>query len=182
MSNHFRLAWQTLVGIEGGYTNHPSDPGGETNHGVTALVARAHGYTGDMRRLPKSRAERIAKLEYWDPLRLDEVADLSYPIAYELFDTNFNLFPLFAGRALQRSLNLLNQEGQQYGDVVVDGRIGPATIAALEKYLKRRGWEGETVLLRCLNGLQLAEYARQCEVNPAKEAFFFGWVRERVKI
>lgn len=45
--------------VEGGYSNNPADPGGETNHGVTVQVARDHGYTGSMRELPKETAQQI---------------------------------------------------------------------------------------------------------------------------
>ena len=50
---------------EGGYTNHPADRGGETNHGITAAVARANGYAGTMRDLPLDTALTIYRKLYW---------------------------------------------------------------------------------------------------------------------
>ena len=47
---------ETLLGKEGGYTDHPSDRGGPTNWGITEKVARAYGYTGDMRELERDLA------------------------------------------------------------------------------------------------------------------------------
>ena len=49
-----------LMGHEGGYSNNPSDPGGETMWGVTKVVARKYGYNGPMKQLPKATAEKIA--------------------------------------------------------------------------------------------------------------------------
>ena len=43
----------TVFALEGGYSDNPADPGGKTNHGVTEQVARANGYQGDMKALPK---------------------------------------------------------------------------------------------------------------------------------
>ena len=51
-----------LIDREGGYVNHPADRGGPTCWGVTQQVARAYGYIGDMRALPRSTAVRIYNL------------------------------------------------------------------------------------------------------------------------
>ena len=48
----FDDAFTALELIEGGYSNDPQDPGGETMYGITARLARAYGYTGAMRDLP----------------------------------------------------------------------------------------------------------------------------------
>ena len=45
-----------LIEREGGYANHPADKGGATCFGITEAVARAHGYTGGMRDLPRDEA------------------------------------------------------------------------------------------------------------------------------
>ncbi len=187
MSEAFIRAWKKTHRAEGGYVDHPSDPGGRTNHGITERVARAHGFKGDMRDLSAVKAEEIAKREYWDVIRLDEISTLSDAIAQELFDTNLNMWADKAGgRAaiyfLQRQLNALNSQQRHYPDVVVDGRIGEKTIAALREFLRRRGKDGETVLLRGLNSEQTCDYRRQAEANELKEDFYFGWVLNRVVI
>jgi lysozyme family protein len=178
----FDRAWDITARAEGGYANHPNDPGGETMWGITARVARAHGYTGPMRELPKSTARAIAKRAYWDALRLDDVAALSPAIARELFDTNFNMGPRPAVRFLQRSLNGLSMRGERYPLLEVDGQLGPATLAALRAFLRWRGPAGETVLLRLLNALQAADYLRQAVEQPGKADFLFGWVLHRVRV
>jgi lysozyme family protein len=182
MSEAFKSAWNRTHSAEGGYSNNADDPGGETNHGITIKVARANGYLGQMRDLPAAKALEIAKAQYWDRLKLDQVASLSEPIAQELFDTNFNCWDGAAATFLQRSLNALNRGDKDFAGVSVDGRIGLGTIQGLRDYLKFRGKQGETVLLRCLNSLQCADYVRQVEEQVRKETFFFGWVLNRVVI
>lgn len=182
MSAAFQAAWARTGRLEAGYVNHPSDPGGETNHGITARVARAHGYLGPMVDLPLDLAVAIAKQAYWDVIAGDALAAVSLPVALEVFDTHFNFYPGFAAKALQRSLRALNRTGRDFLDVAVDGVIGPGTVSALSRFLALRGPDGERVLLRMLNALQGADYVRQAEENPAKEDFVFGWFLHRVAI
>ncbi|MCP1772876.1 lysozyme family protein [Neisseria perflava] len=54
----FNTAVDRVLGHEGGYVNHPADPGGETNWGVTKAVAREHGYTGSMREMTRNEAKK----------------------------------------------------------------------------------------------------------------------------
>ena len=54
----------TVFALEGGYSDNPADPGGKTNHGVTEQVARANGYQGDMKALPKGFAEQVYRRDY----------------------------------------------------------------------------------------------------------------------
>ena len=61
MSDNFNWAFDLLMGHEGGYSNNPKDPGGETMWGITARVARAWGYSGPMKSLPRETAKQIAK-------------------------------------------------------------------------------------------------------------------------
>lgn len=65
-----------LLRSEGGFVDHPSDPGGATNHGVTERVARQHGYTGDMRDLPLSVATTIYRKQYWAMIKADQLPEV----------------------------------------------------------------------------------------------------------
>ncbi|RQS69225.1 hypothetical protein DID96_17805 [Burkholderia sp. Bp8963] len=112
----FDDAFDALIGNEGGYSNNPRDPGGETMWGVTARVARAAGYTGAMRGLPRDTAKQIAKKLYWDPLHLDE---FDPRVAFQVFDANYN-----GGHPV------IWMQGA--AGVRVDGVLGPATIAAVK--------------------------------------------------
>ena len=53
-----------VIRKEGGYVNHPADKGGPTRYGITQSVARANGYSGDMRKLPIETAKLIYKRVY----------------------------------------------------------------------------------------------------------------------
>ena len=76
-----------VIDREGGFVNHPADKGGSTCFGITEAVARAHGYAGEMRRLPRAEAAAIYRRLYWLRPRMDEVARRSARLAAELFDT-----------------------------------------------------------------------------------------------
>jgi len=164
-----------LIDREGRYVNNPADKGGPTCFGITQAVARANGYAGPMQQLPREEAAAIYRRLYWLRPRLDEVAKRSARIAAELFDTGVNMGPAVAVTFMQRALTALNRNGTDYPDLTPDGRVGPATLAALDAFLKLRGANGgETVLLRALEALQGERYLRLAERRPAKEAFFTG--------
>jgi lysozyme family protein len=180
VSSLFDDAFRDLILVEGGYANDPRDRGGETRYGITAAVARAHGYAGPMSTLPLDEARRIYRAAYWDAPGLEAVAAAAPSVALELFDTAVNMGVRVAGRFLQTALNALNRGGQDYPDLDVDGRVGPTTVAALAAYLRARGAAGRTVLLRALNGQQAARYLAIAAADPAQEAFVYGWLLNRV--
>lgn len=170
-----------LIEREGGYVANPADKGGPTCFGITEAVARANGYRGAMRQLPRDEAAAIYKRLYWLRPRFDEVAKRSARVAAELFDTGANMGPAVAVTFLQRALTALNRNGSDYPDLVPDGRIGPRTLAALDAFLAVRGSAGgETVLLRALEALQGERYLRLAERRPANEAFLYGWLANRI--
>ncbi|MFL6764127.1 MAG: glycoside hydrolase family 108 protein [Sphingomicrobium sp.] len=170
-----------LIEREGGYVDHPADKGGPTCFGITQAVARAQGYAGPMRELPRDEAVTIYRRLYWLRPRLDEVTVRSDRIAAELFDTGVNMGPAVAVTFLQRALTALNRNGQDFPDLTPDGRIGPATLGALDTFLAKRGRSsGETVLLRALEALQGERYLRLAERRPANEAFLYGWLANRI--
>ena len=170
-----------LMDREGGYVSHPADKGGPTCFGITEAVARAHGYAGPMRQLPRSEAAAIYCRLYWARPRFDRVAERSARVAEELFDTGVNMGPAVAVTFLQRALTALNRNAHDYPDLVPDGRIGEHTLTALDAFLKVRGQaSGETVLLRALEALQGERYLRLAERRPANEAFIYGWLANRI--
>lgn len=169
-----------LIKREGGYTNHPTDRGGPTCWGITEQVARAYGYIGEIEAMPQSVARTIYIDQYWTAPRFDQVATICPAVAEELLDTGVNMGTGAAAGFLQRALNVLNREGKLYPDIKVDGGIGKMTLAALAAYLKARGKDGETVLLRALNAQQGARYIELAEHRPSQEAFVHGWFLNRV--
>ena len=183
-----------LIDREGGYVDHPADRGGPTCFGITEAVARSNGYAGAMRQFPRGEAVAIYRRLYWLRPRFDQVAKRSARVATELFDTGANMGPAVAVTFLQRALTALNRNGGDYPDLTPDGRVGPATLAALDSFLAARGssppvglaggdqqrTSGETVLLRALEALQGERYLRLAERRPANEAFLYGWLANRI--
>lgn len=178
----FNSAYDAVLGKEAGYSDDPRDSGGPTKYGITEAVARAFGYVGPMNLLSPNQAKAIYRGRYWDALQLDQVASLAPAVAGELFDTAVNLGTDQAATFLQRALNVLNKEGSWYPDVKADGRIGPMTLASLREFSRRRGAEGQVVLLRALNALQGAFYVELAERRAKDEAFVYGWLLNRVEI
>jgi len=169
-----------LIGREGGFSDHPSDRGGPTMWGITEHVARAFGYTGAMKDMPRAVAKEIYLKRYWIQPRFSEIYDFAPAIANELLDTGVNMGQGVAAKFLQRALNALNQRGKVYPDIAVDGAIGNVTIAALRAYLNHRGKEGHAVLLRMLNAQQSVRYIELAEKNESQEDFQHGWQFHRV--
>ncbi len=117
------MSWATsierVLGHEGGYTNNPKDPGGETNWGITIAVARANGYTGPMKAMPRETAVAIYKKLYWDTVKGDQ---LPSAIAFQVFDAGVNHGVTRASVWLQKCVGTAQ-----------DGKIGPATLAAVAR-------------------------------------------------
>ena len=168
-----------VLAAEGGYVNDPSDSGGETNFGITIAVARQFGYTGSMRDLPRVGAFDIYSALYWNKVRADDLLKLSPAVCEEVVDTGVNMGTGRAGKFLQRALNVLNKRGSLYGDLTVDGAIGPATIRALRAYLDSRD---EQTLVKALNCLQGTHYVVLAERREKDERFVYGWFKNRVSV
>jgi lysozyme family protein len=115
---NFNQAFDELLRHEGGFSDHAADPGGKTRYGITEVVARAHGYRGDMRELPLDAARLIYRAAYWDAVRADE---LPAGVRYAVFDAAVNSGVRQAVRWLQRAL-----------DVSDDGVLGPRTMASAQ--------------------------------------------------
>jgi lysozyme family protein len=171
---------EDVIEREGGYVNHPADRGGATNWGITEAVARRQGYMDDMQALPRSDAEAIYRQLYWHKPRFDAFSERAPALAAELFDTGINMGTGTAAAFLQRALNALNREAKDYPDLAVDRSIGPATLAALDAFLKKRGSGAEGVLLKAVEALQGAHYLNIAEARPSQEAFVYGWLANRI--
>ena len=148
----FDDAFTKLLGHEGGYSDNAADTGGKTMYGITETVARANGYTGDMRALPVDVAKSIYKASYWTPCKCDELPD---PVAFDVFDTAVNSGCAQSIKFLQRALNI--------GD---DGVIGPVTLKAV------RSIPAYVVASR-FNGQRL-DFMTRLKVWPV---FGAGWAR-----
>jgi len=121
MRQNFEQCMGWLLEHEGGYVNHPSDPGGETNLGVTRAVYEQYAgrqvMDGEMKGLTHDDVYPIYKENYWDRLRAD---NLPSGVDWALFDWGVNSGTSRAAKALQRIIG-----------VEQDGGIGPMTLQAL---------------------------------------------------
>lgn len=183
----FDKAFERVIGIEGGFVDDPSDSGGATKYGITERVARANGYRGNMRDLDLPTAKLIMKHQYWDVLRLDDVANVNPVmgdmIAEEMFDTAINMGVSKSARFLQTALNVFNRGQKDYHDIQVDGVMGPVTLDALERFSDARsGNEDLQVLLKALNCLQGAAYIDLAERREKDERFVYGWIDDRIQL
>jgi lysozyme family protein len=171
---------EAVIDREGDYADRADDRGGATRFGITEAVARANGYAGDMRHFGRPAAAAIYRRIYWQRPRFDTLAARAPALAAELFDTGVNMGPDVAATFLQRALNALNRGASDYPDLAIDGRVGTATLAALDHFLATRGARGETVLVKAVDALQGERYLALAERRPANEAFLYGWLANRL--
>jgi lysozyme family protein len=124
MKANFDAALAAMLHHEGGYVNHPKDPGGMTNLGVTKRVWEEWvGHEVDeatMRGLTPEMVGPMYKVKYWDKIRGD---DLPTGVDYAVFDAAVNSGPGRAAKWLQACVG-----------VEQDGGIGPKTLAAVTKH------------------------------------------------
>ena len=125
MNKNYDKCLETILHHEGGYVNHPEDPGGETNLGVTKRVYQEWGGTKDMKDLTFDDVAPIYKKNYWDKMKCD---DLPAGLDLCVFDFGVNAGP---GRAAKYLQSLIG--------TVADGGIGPNTLAKLKEYTDETG-------------------------------------------
>ena len=164
---------------EGRYVNNPADRGGATNYGISEAVARAQGYAGDMRALPRDEAISIYRRLYWQRPKFDGVAAIDMDLAAKMFDIGVNMGPSTAIGFLKRALNVLNRGGQDYAEIATAPIIDEATLAALHALFAKRGADGGKVLLKAIDALQGEHYIAIAEARPADKAFVYGWLNNR---
>lgn len=172
--NTFKKALKITLEFEGGFSGDTDDRGGNTRYGIRESVARLNGYQGPMMDFPLPFAEKIYKREYWDKLRLDEVAEFSPKIACKLFDIAVNLGIGQAAKFLQRSLNCLNRNQESFCNILVDGILGTKTICALKKCWQE---QDKITIYKMLNIMQGAHYVAFCESVPSQRKFIRGWFK-----
>src|SRR3546814_8908770 len=117
-----------VIDREGHYVNTPAERGDATCWGITEAVARAEGYAGAMRDLPRADAASIYRRLYWLRPGFDRIALRAPRIAAELFDTGVNMGTGTAAGFLQRAPTALNRAARDYPDIAVAREIGPPQI------------------------------------------------------
>ena len=157
MEETFNAALAHVLKFEGGYTDHPSDPGGATNLGITiGELARIRGRAvtkDDVRALTREEAAAIYRRSYWDAARCPA---LPSGIDFAVFDCAVN-------QGLGRAARFL----QQAANVKIDGKIGPMTLAAAAAK------PGETLLIEFM-ALRMQSYG---SLQRLFKTFGLGWSR-----
>ena len=153
---NYNKCLETILHHEGGYVNHPKDPGGETNLGVTKRVYEEWGGTKDMKDLLVEDVAPIYRKNYWDKLKGD---DLPSGLDLCVFDFGVNAGPGRAAKYLQTMIG-----------TVADGGIGPNTLKKVNEYVEKHGLE---VTIRDYQNRRLGYY----ESLSTFETFGRGWTR-----
>jgi len=160
----FETALPFILAREGGYANNPADPGGATMRGITQRV-----YDGfrDRAGLPRQHVRQISddevatiyRRQYWNEGKCNEITETHPHVALCHMDCAVNSGISQAARLLQRAI----------GNVVVDGIIGPKTLAALRQC-------DEALLLARYLDLRAGFYKNLVVNRPPLGQFLPGWL------
>ena len=160
MKRNYTKCLETILHHEGGYVNHPKDPGGETNLGVTKRVYEEWGGDKAMKDLFVEDVAPIYKKNYWDKLKGDNLPD---GLDLCVFDFGVNAGPGRSAKYLQKMIG-----------TVADGGIGPNTLKKVDEYVDKHG---------LANTIANFQEARQGYYERLKtfETFGRGWTRRVVE-
>jgi lysozyme family protein len=153
---NYEACLDMILHHEGGYVNHPKDPGGETNLGVTKRVYEDFGGTKDMKDLTVEDVAPIYEKNYWGRMKYD---DIPSGLGLCVFDFGVNAGTGRSAKYLQTMIG-----------TVADGGIGPNTLRALGNYIESEGIE---------TAIKNFQEARQSyyESLSTFETFGRGWTR-----
>lgn len=160
---------------EGGYVDHPNDPGGATNYGISLRFIKDYPTLGDMDgdgdvdvedilNLSVEQAKKIYKQLWWDKYNYGDITDQT--IATKVFDASVNMGAHRAHKLLQAALN------KAFGlKLTEDGIIGPAT----RRVINSCSDDTEQVLLNAYCDELWGFYQRIMVRNPKLKVFERGW-------
>lgn len=159
-------ALRNTFGHEGGFQADPGDSGNYVDGrlvGTKFGIAAASYPREDIRNLTLERAAEIYQRDFWGASRCDEWR--SQIIADNYFDAAVNLGQGTAARILQRAINYAGFPRQK---ILVDGKIGPVTVARLNAV-------DQPALYVHLIGLIHGRYVQVVDANPRKERYMRTW-------
>lgn len=157
----FLTAVKKTLAHEGGYVDHPADPGGSTNYGISQRFLYSIKDRRDPRDLTKDDAIALYKEHFWDA---NDYGSLDLIIGSKVFDLAVNMGARQTHRLLQRAVRAA---GVNIRD---DGFIGPKTLDALSKV-------DSITVAACLKSEAAGYYRTLVAKNPTRKAFLRGWLR-----
>ena len=169
-TTNFDKAFQwVILGVEGGYVNHPQDPGGRTIYGITEKY-----YPKEWENGPPTldRAKQFYFDTFWEPLHLSNIDAVE--IAIEVFDSAVLHGQSKAVLLLQRAYNFwANIEPTKYSRVKEDGVLGNKTVTAVNYFCSTTcNRDALYVMLNVMQANKLLEN------NNGK--FIKGWFAKRI--
>lgn len=154
----FKKAIESLLELEGGYSDHPEDPGGKTKYGISQ---RSYPEL-DIENLALEDAIQIYKRDFWDKAGISLLKNEA--IAIKAFQTAVWMGPYWSLRCLQRALIATGRV------VVPDGILGPVTAASANG--------ADPVVLLAAYKSEVAGRVRELVArNPKLGVFEKGWLR-----
>lgn len=168
----FDYAVKVVLNHEGGYSNDPDDPGGETNFGITQADLKEHMndfslFPQDVKDLTQIEAEYFYKKVYWDKYNYNAINSLR--IATKIFDMAVNMGAHEAHELVQRALGYCG-----YSHLSIDGILGGHTLAAInETCLHGRD---QDLMNELINEAKWF-YEHLVEKKPKLKKFLNGWLK-----
>lgn len=165
MSTRFDYCMRFIAKWEGGFVDDKDDRGGRTNLGVTQATLnefnkRRNLPEQDVLTLTAEKAREIYYTNYWMPAKCDRMPE---PLDLVMFDTAVNMGVGRSARFLQQAL----------GMELVDGDIGPKTMAALQEEIAAGRVEE---LCDLYMAARRGHYQRIVEKDESQQKFIKGWM------
>ena len=168
----FSEAIEKILEHEGGWVNHPSDPGGATNFGISLRWAKQQGMAvdvdldgdvdvDDIRKLDKTKAAELYRKFFWSPF-YDQIS--SQDIATKVFDLRVNAGASQSHTCLQRAVRACG------APITEDGLIGPGTVAAVNK-------SHQMAVLAAFKSEMAAFYRVLVAQKSSFAPFLHGWLK-----
>ena len=163
--------------VEGGYVNDPSDPGGETNHGITKQVAEQHGYTAPMKDMSAQFAASIYYDDYIQKPGYVPLIQESPALGEKVVNAAVNVGVPRSSRWLQTGLNALLGSSPDFRPLTVDGHVGGSTIAAYQRLETIRGKiPACELMIKTIDSQQGSYYMSLTNLRK----YTVGWMTNRV--
>ena len=159
--SEFEKSINTLLEHEGGYVDHPTDPGGETKFGISK---RSYPNV-DIKNLTREGAIEIYRRDWWEKNKYEQIT--SQAVATKVFDAAINMGANQAHKLLQQAANACGAA------ITVDGALGAASIDAINKISSN--W-----LLDRFRVELVVFYASLVRGDKKRIVFLLGWVTRAI--